>query len=256
MCGIFAILSRNEANIDANHHWKTIQKLFKESSRRGQDCAGLYFYNGKDELHSVNASHPTSILTKENKSRVIENLKFAQQAITIGQTRMITNGNSDHSNIQPLCGAGTVLSHNGIITNEKYLNQKHKIKVSVDDVDTKSALHILENSQDDVDKLMTNFINFEGANNFIFFNKKNETCYLHSSHGSLYFATLDQGTTLVASEKRILENVLTLFQDQSGKIEQCQPKMLYVLKFDTQDIQKLEIQTTPKKNLKPSYVKS
>ena len=74
MCGIFAILSRNEANIDANHHWKTIQKLFKESSRRGQDCAGLYFYNGKDELHSVNASHPKSILTKENKSRVIENL--------------------------------------------------------------------------------------------------------------------------------------------------------------------------------------
>ena len=67
---------------------------------------------------------------------------------------------------------------------------------------------------------------------------------------------MDQGTTLVASEKRILENVLTLFQDQSGKIEQCQPKMLYVLKFDTQDIQKLEIQTTPKKNLKPSYVKS
>lgn len=256
MCGIFALLTSSGCKADPNHYWKTIKSLFIGSSRRGQDCSGLYFYNGMDELHTVNDAHPKSILNDRNMALVTAYIKSADYAITIGQTRMITNGNSDHDNIQPLIGKKTILSHNGIITNEENIKNKNKVKTSTDGVDTKTALQILENHSEDINQLKLDFCEFEGANNFIFFNKENNKCILSTSHGSLYFVTLDRGLTIVASERRILEKVVKLYPNYSENIIQCRPNILYFMDLKDGKMNTLTINKSRKKIVQPCHIKS
>ncbi|MDA8896467.1 hypothetical protein N9I70_00265 [Alphaproteobacteria bacterium] len=256
MCGIFAVLTSSGYKAGPNHYWKTIKSLFIGSSRRGQDCSGLYFYNGIDELHTVNDSHPRSILNQRNKGLVKTHIKSGDYAITIGQTRMITNGNSDHDNIQPLLGKKTVLSHNGIITNEEEIKNETKVKTSTDEVDTKTALQILENHSGDINQLKSEFNKFEGANNFIFFNKKNNKCILNTSHGSLYFVTLDKGLKIVASERRILEKVIKAYPNCSKNITQCQPNVLYCIDLKDGKMDALTINKSPEKIIRACHVKS
>ena len=256
MCGIFAILTSSKYTDGANHYWKTIQSLFTESSRRGQDCSGLYFYNGIDEVHKVKDSNPKSILNKWNKDLITAYITSADYAITIGQTRMITNGTSDQHNIQPLLGAKTVLSHNGIITNEEIIKQENKVMTSSDAVDTKTALEILENHSDDINQLKSDFNEFEGANNFIFFNKENNKCILNTSHGSLYFVPLGRDLKVVASEHRILEKIVMLYPNFSGDIIQCQPNVLYCMDLKDDKVNALTLNKPRKKNVQPIHAKS
>lgn len=256
MCGIFAVLTSCRYKAGPNHYWKTIQKLFIESSRRGQDCSGLYFYNGADEVHITNDAHPKSILNRQNKDLVTAHIKSADYAISIGQTRMITNGNSDHDNIQPLLGKTTVLSHNGIITNEEIIKKENNVKALADEVDTKTALKILENHSVDIKQLQSDFHEFEGANNFIFFDKKYNKCILNTSHGSLYFVILDKELKIVASELRILEKIVKLYPNNSSDIIQCQPNVLYCMNLKDDKVNLLTNNKSRKKNVQYCHVKS
>lgn len=255
MCGIFAVLTSSRYTAGPNHYWKTIQSLFIESSRRGQDCSGLYFYNGKDEVHAVNDAHPRSILNQRNEDLVTAHIKSADYAIAIGQTRMITNGNSDHDNIQPLLGEAVVLSHNGIITNEEIIKKENKMDASANEVDTKTALQILENHSVDLNRLQSDFYEFEGANNFIFFNKENNKCILNTSHGSLYFVILSKELKIVASELRILQKIVKLYPNYSGDIIQCQPNVLYHMDLKDDKVNSLTTNKSRKKNIRAFHVK-
>ena len=134
MCGIFSLFSGDSTKINKNLFWNINKFLFNQSSRRGKDSAGLYLHNGQSDHHFIENHYPKSLLNLETKKIIKNNFQLSSKSISIGQTRMITNGSDSQSNTQPLIIKNNILVHNGIITNEYDLRDKYKINHSADDV--------------------------------------------------------------------------------------------------------------------------
>ena len=253
MCGIFSLFSGDSKKINKNLFWNINKFLFNQSSRRGKDSAGLYLHNGQSDHHFIENHYPKSLLNLETKKIIKNNFQLSSKSISIGQTRMITNGSDSQSNTQPLIIKNNILVHNGIITNEYDLRDKYKINHSADDVDTKLAIKIMINNLDNNKNFLNSFSNFQGANNFIFFERLNKRCTFYSSHGSLYYSNLGNGLIVLASEKRIISNLINKFFDKSFIINQCKSNLIYQFTFQNPSLKSFTIKATSS-NIKKTIV--
>lgn len=102
MCGIFGIISTNNANVNA----ADLRFLGLHSEQRGRDSSGLLIASDSSyELHRANK--PISFLVRE--------LNFSGVSLVMGHSRLITNGQEDN---QPVCRGNVFVLHNGIVVND------------------------------------------------------------------------------------------------------------------------------------------
>ncbi|MBK7380899.1 MAG: glucosamine 6-phosphate synthetase [Ignavibacteriales bacterium] len=106
MCGIFGIISENEA--DRND----LKKLAEHARQRGRDSSGLILHNPEKYLVS-RADYDINKLIKRHSK--------INSSVVLGHSRLITNGLSDN---QPVVRGGMAVIHNGIIVNENEVWEK------------------------------------------------------------------------------------------------------------------------------------
>ncbi len=101
MCGIFGIVSRNQAiNV------RDIRRLAKHAQSRGKDSSGLFF-NIDSSYKVVKADRPVTRLLRARPLK-------KPATVVLGHSRLITNGLSDN---QPVIREDVAVFHNGIIVN-------------------------------------------------------------------------------------------------------------------------------------------
>ena len=101
MCGIFGIVS--DHRIEA----RDVRSLARHSRQRGRDSSGLVFQNiDKTRLKVTKADY--------DLLKLLKNVRLGQTHFVLGHSRLITNGLLDN---QPIVRDGTVVIHNGIVTN-------------------------------------------------------------------------------------------------------------------------------------------
>ena len=102
MCGIFGIVS--DHRIEA----RDVRSLARHSRQRGRDSSGLVFQNSdKTRLKVTKADY--------DLLKLLKNVRLGQTHFVLGHSRLITNGLLDN---QPIVRDGTVVIHNGIVTNQ------------------------------------------------------------------------------------------------------------------------------------------
>lgn len=110
MCGIFGQISKYKTN-KANFN-----KLVKYSEQRGRDSSGMVYYeNGLYKIAKADY----------NIEKLLKKIKPYESSITLGHSRLITNGLEDN---QPVIRDNICAIHNGIIVNEKEIWEKLSIE--------------------------------------------------------------------------------------------------------------------------------
>ena len=234
MCGIFALLQTDKDPLAPLDCWQMIEALFKASSRRGQDCSGLSVYDGKTAERFVSNGAYTQFLNNALKQQLNERLQGRTSPAVLGQTRMITNGDSSEQNIQPLTSTRSILAHNGIVTNEADLRADFDLQLADNIVDSRTIQLALDRVRAEEPKKqlseLTAFFNaVKGANNFIYVDQDSRETIFTTSHGSLYFLHLDGRLTVIASEERILKAIATRPEFDGLAIEKAVPGHVYHL---------------------------
>jgi amidophosphoribosyltransferase len=165
-CGVFGIFNHPEAAIQTYYGLHALQ-------HRGQEAAGIVTSYYDPELKryrfNIHKNHGYVLNVFHNEKILTETLKGSS---AIGHTRYSTTGAGDKkTNIQPFKvnykGGNLALSHNGNLTNTKYLREKLQDDGTIFQTTTDSELilHLIAKSKETrtVDKLKEAFSQVVGA---------------------------------------------------------------------------------------------
>ena len=102
MCGIFGQVSSSVVNHDK------LRILVKYAKQRGKDSSGLLYNDGPSSYKVCCANHEVD--------RLLKKVNPFDSQVTLGHSRLITNGLSDN---QPVVYDDIAVIHNGIIVNDE-----------------------------------------------------------------------------------------------------------------------------------------
>lgn len=116
MCGIFGIINAN-ARLDRTSLEKATTALLLASRSRGSEAAGAVVWTDRVRLHKSN-ERPRRFVRSRDYLGLFRGVTVDASTVTIGHTRMVTNGSAifDENN-QPAIAGPVTLVHNGIVTN-------------------------------------------------------------------------------------------------------------------------------------------
>jgi glutamine---fructose-6-phosphate transaminase (isomerizing) len=131
MCGIFGIIGNSK------RYKYDLKILAKHATQRGRDSSGLMFYNGSYSIERA----------EFNLEKLIRTIGYKKNDITLGHSRLVTNGFSDN---QPYIKNNICVFHNGIIVNAEQLFKDEKIK-RYDEIDTEIIAALVEKYYDEIE---------------------------------------------------------------------------------------------------------
>jgi len=242
MCGIFGFFATPKANLSRVELTTTIRCLFKLSESRGKESVGLHFYLPKlSKSWTLKAPQSASTLLRSGqyKDFISSSLgaAFEQDAIPtcsialLAHSRLVTNGSAALPvNNQPVRSNGTVLIHNGIVTNvDKLWAAKSHLR-RIAEVDTEIIAAMLSSAIQEgtapVRATAQVFSELEGSASIAWVREGEDWAILASNTGDLYYYIDTQsGYAFFASERYILSQAL-----KSSFAEKNQPQDIRWLK--------------------------
>jgi glutamine---fructose-6-phosphate transaminase (isomerizing) len=259
MCGIFGIIAAQDLPIDYTFVQKILKKLFQLSESRGKESSGIAVHDfknnkiwiTKDQIPAsklINSRSYSDFLDK-SIAHNFNCIKLNNPLAVIAHSRLVTNGTQqNNNNNQPVIKDGTVVIHNGIITNVDKLWDKYKDQLTrQSEVDTEvlAALIRLKLSQEkDVRSAIRQvFLEIEGAASFAALTNESRLAILATNTGSLYYL-IDKSRKLIifVSEEKFLLDLQknSEFRELIGecKINWLQPftgKAINLLDFNMMD---------------------
>jgi glutamine---fructose-6-phosphate transaminase (isomerizing) len=226
MCGIFGIIAKAEAGITQPQAEKIIRELFILSETRGKESSGIAVRNAADNtIHVTKDDVPASELIASPTYRAfLDNaLKPAfvgaqRELAVIAHSRLVTNGTQEHNfNNQPCIKDGTVMVHNGIVTNVDALWAKYSGRIERKyEVDTELLASLfrlfLNEGLGPVEAIRRVFNEMEGAASVAILIEDAQQVLLATNTGSLYTIPDAAGSLVFASEAYIART----FTQQEG----------------------------------------
>ena len=226
MCGIFGVVSPAGSTLQSRETFsKMVDFLFNEAQSRGMESSGFVLDDGSS-LKLLKTNLPANKLLKLTaaKSLIEDAGGLARPKTLIGHSRMVTNGDASlHQNNQPVFRDNLCVVHNGIITNEPQLWQKHSLADKQSDVDSELIPYLLRKSMDagsDLNVAIAElFSEISGAASFAALGADLDCLMLASNTGSLYVLH-DKNITVFASEYSMLVRFVLKFSEQKFKLNQ------------------------------------
>lgn len=221
MCGIFGFVFAEGASLSSAKEINTLlADLFILSQQRGQDASGVAVFELKHPAKILKKNVSPSKLIKSPEFKEIEHFcsnNISQCLGVIGHSRMVTSGDaSEDRNNHPLREDGISLIHNGIICNaDELLSQTKEVFPVESSVDTEALLALIRwaikvDKKSFTESVAYAYSKVEGTASICTYSEDDNTLVLATNNGSLYFSySKDNGAILFASEKYILQSVLT-----------------------------------------------
>jgi glucosamine--fructose-6-phosphate aminotransferase (isomerizing) len=190
MCGIFGIISNKQVSE------KKFLKLALLSRQRGRDSSGFLTYGNSYNIKKYNRD------IKDTVKKIIN----TSNKIVIGHSRLITNSTFDN---QPVNRDGTVVVHNGIITNHEKIFEDLKLerKFRIDTEIIPVLINYYLKKEYSLENIVEAVLNkVQGIASCAVTIPSIGKMLLFSNNGSLYFGR--EGKDLYfASEKFFLEQI-------------------------------------------------
>ena len=234
MCGIFGLVTRKGACINAQPVDKLVRAFFNYSELRGMESSGIAVKNPLSKEMVVCRSSTNGrkfVNTIEFEQLIKKNITFRalEDGISIlGHTRIATNGMLGLDN-QPIVKNDAIGIHNGIICNIDFLWNKQTHLQRQQLIDTELLVGLIKDRLDkgnaNAGEILTQtFDEIEGTASFgIMFNNYKDILF-GSNCGSFYYALLPD-LFAFASEDFILESCLK----ESGWIKEEEVVPIYQL---------------------------
>lgn len=224
MCGIFGLIANSSSKLSFDKTNDIVNKLFVLSESRGKESAGISIQNKtENKVQVLKHSIPASQLIESNeyKSFFKKSIasSFTNQCLhapisIIAHARLVTNGSqNNNNNNQPVIKNGSVLVHNGIITNVDDLWKLNTDLKREFEVDTEIFVSLLKHETSKgksiIEATQFAYAQIEGtASTAVLFSEFNKVL-LASNNASLYYAfNKDRGILIFASENHILQTAI------------------------------------------------
>ncbi|PQJ77775.1 glucosamine 6-phosphate synthetase [Polaribacter porphyrae] len=244
MCGIFGVITKEEARYSNKFLKKSLKSLAKLSETRGKDSSGLCSLNHKDNSFDIiKGPIPANELLKRSKVKYTLDNLFSKEnddkiKLAFGHARLVTNGTQlEDSNNQPVMKDDIICIHNGIVVNVDDLWKEHPTLVRENEIDTEilPALIRMElNKGNSIESSVKNSIDkvFGTASIATTFADL-EKFVLATNNGSLYVIHNNKDIIYFASERAMLNGLIEKMslKDTIGEFEffQLRAKNLLVL---------------------------
>ncbi|MBP7845265.1 MAG: hypothetical protein KA116_10645 [Proteobacteria bacterium] len=218
MCGIFGILINDSSYAATSKILEnSLKELFSLSETRGREAAGLVVKKS-DSVYSLKQAITASDFIKLEKfNKLIDDVNFQPKGqqnfvVALGHSRLVTNGfQSKNENNQPVIVRGAAAVHNGIITNEAQLWQKHPELDREFEIDTEVFVKIIERyfsqNRNIEEATIKAFSEVEGSVSIACILEGSSELLLATNTGSLFYVH-NEKVTLFASERFILASFL------------------------------------------------
>lgn len=226
MCGIFGIITSENANPSLDFLKKTTDSLFKFSESRGKEAAGLALRTGRSiNVYKVPIS-ATAMISSQSYKRLFSDIlknefkgnddgRIKSPIAIIGHSRLVTNGLQElNQNNQPVIKDGIIGIHNGIITNMKELWNQFPSLEKKYDVDTEIFLSLLSMYYHQKNNLIPAvqdvFQNLKGSASVALLFDTEDYVLLATNTGSLYTCnSLEEDMLIFASESYFLKELIS-----------------------------------------------
>lgn len=219
MCGIFGFIQTAGCRIKNDIATELLKRLCLLSESRGKDASGLIGVSTRTIRTVKRPVRARDFLASAEFATfindTIQELGPDAPAVFLGHTRMVTNGDSErHSNNQPCFGQHTACIHNGIVVNDRAINDALELGIAPGTVDTQTIIALSERfhteSTSFSEALKKTYTLIKGANSTAFVHTELDNLFLASANGSLYVAESPHGDMILfASEKYIVEAALS-----------------------------------------------
>lgn len=269
MCGIFGFIANENCGMAKDHLRTYIKDLIRISEARGREAAGLALYSGENVLIYKHAIKPSLLLKSEGYKDFIDSYvremfgdreRANRSLAAIGHTRLVTNGTQAiHENNQPVICGDMAGVHNGIITNDIELAERHDLSHKPADIywssDTRCLFgtidHYYQKGHDMADALARTYAEISGSASVAFFCTAEDSLVLATNTGSLYYYYDEKaGFFAFASERYFLERFFrkhkALCASGSDAIVQIAPLTGLKVKIDKVALTKFRFAAKPK----------
>ena len=224
MCGIFGLITNTQSRLTQEKTGQIIEKLFILSESRGKESAGIAVQNKKDNrIQVLKHSIPASQLVqsseyqsffKDGIEKAFSNHVINSPLAIIAHARLVTNGSQENNNNnQPVIKDGSVLVHNGIITNVDHLWKSHPDLNREFEVDTEVLIAMLKShisaGHSIIKASQLAYAAIEGTASTAVLFQEFDKVLLASNNASLYYAhNKENGILIFASENHILQTAI------------------------------------------------
>jgi glutamine---fructose-6-phosphate transaminase (isomerizing) len=215
MCGIFGVISASERPADRELAKSLAVSLLRFSETRGREAVGIAVHDGEQiEVLKQGGSVTEFLANPKLHTLLDEATRRAKKTLAItGHSRLATNGTqSNVDNNQPVITRGAVALHNGIVVNDRALEQRHTI-VRHGELDSEVLAALVRKHLDETDDLIAaaraTFAELQGSASIAMMFDDLDVMLLATNTGSLFSLTNETGTVIAfASERFILQRVL------------------------------------------------
>ncbi len=261
MCGIFGVVLGSDSAYGQAFARKSLTQLALMAEARGQDSSGLAFRDpAKKRIEIFKGDISIEELLGDKRVRQkIESLSGAYHAntdqpfVVMGHSRLVTNGSQTRNeNNQPVVKNGIVAIHNGIITNDGALWERHPELQRQYDIDTEVMLALIRKHIEDgwgvataINKTVTEV--FGTVATALLF-EDHPALALTSNNGSLYILTNETDLLVFASEDHFLQVFATrmsLDEANGFRLRQVSPGTGYVLDMESFDLREFGYSDEP-----------
>jgi len=220
MCGIVGMISSNPAGFN----WENIRvfnNLLWVDALRGDDSTGVFGVNKHGNVDYAKTVGDTHVMMNSPEYREFKQNIFSDFQMVVGHNRKATRGFVTDENAHPFVEDTTILVHNGTLINHSKLTKETV------DVDSHAILHsIVERGYEETLK------DIEGAFTLAWYDTKDKTLRVIRNKERPLFIANTAGAWYFASEKEMLELVLSRENVTIAEMTECKPGMMYFWKLD------------------------
>lgn len=247
MCGIFGVVTLENAGYRSSFLKKSLTTLGRLSESRGKDSSGICVMDSRERnLSVIRGNIPTtSLFSRRLVKNSMKYLDSSDLRLAFGHARLVTNGSQlDPENNQPTVKSGIVGVHNGIITNVDDLWAINDDLKRSYEIDTEVLLSIVrknlscsKNIEHAVSKA---FSSIEGTASVALMFEDYDKFILATNNGSLY-VLLGPEILYFASERVMLSKLAKTCDFDSAfseyEIVQLRPNSICAVGLDSMTIQ-------------------
>ena len=264
MCGIFGFAVKDSSQLDFELFKQDLIQLYRLSSQRGRDSAGLVTYSGQKYRIFQRAIDPLLFIDLPGFDQILKDtlatVSSAGSFACINHCRLVTDGSASVAdNNQPVYAGSFIGVHNGIITNAYAVHADSKESRAANSEgtsarnDTRFLFEYLSTqyaqSQDLATALAAVQATLEGSFSIAAFLDHEQELILATNTGSLYFALNTQKNIFCfASESHFLKQFLASsqsFQSSAGAVQQVLARHYLRLSFDFELFEQAQIPLLP-----------
>lgn len=222
MCGVFGVSVWRQTGIDSGALRSIVEDLFRESSSRGKEAAGLAIHTDENIHVYKKAMNANKLLRYKEfreffrsalEAKADRGGRISTPISLIGHARLVTNGlQGINKNNQPTYGPSAVVVHNGIIVNEQTLWERYpELDRPDNQLDSTLIPYLfdmhLKRTGDLFEAHKAVYADLRGQATVLMLRDDAQGLLVGTNFGSLYTYDGVDGAFICASEGRFLENL-------------------------------------------------